>query len=106
MSRALSNRIGPQRGLALLIVLGLVIFLSIIALSFSETQRLTSQIAANNLATVRSQAAADGAIHKMLYELSRPRQSDAQTEEQRWKANGLPYEWSENGVQVGAKRGC
>jgi general secretion pathway protein K len=94
------HRLKTQQGLALLIVLGLVIFLSIIALSFSETQRLTSQIAANNLTTARAQAAADGAIHKMLYELSRPRQSDAQTEEQRWKANGLPYEWSENGVQV------
>jgi general secretion pathway protein K len=89
-----------QKGLALLIVLGLVIFLSVIALSFSESQRLTSQMAANSLAVTRTQAAADGAVHKMLYELSRPRQSDAQAEENRWKANGVPYEWSENGVQV------
>jgi general secretion pathway protein K len=89
-----------QRGIALLIVLGLVIFLSIIALSFSETQRLSSQIAANNLASIRAQAAADGAVHKMLYELSRPRQPDQQAEELRWKANGIAYEWSENGVAV------
>lgn len=89
-----------ERGIALLIVLGLVIFLSIIALSFSESQRLTSQIASNALAIARAQAAADGATHKMLYELSRPRQSDADAEAERWKANGIAYEWSENGVQV------
>lgn len=95
-----SHRPQSQRGIALLIVLGLVVFLSIVALSFSESQRLTSQIAANQLAAVRAQAAADGAVHKMLYELSRPRQAEAQGEELRWKANGLPYEWAETGVQV------
>jgi general secretion pathway protein K len=89
-----------ERGIALLIVLGLVIFLSIVALSFSESQRLSSQIAANNLGIARAQAAADGAVHKMLYELSKPRQSDAQVEEDRWKSNGIPYELTENGVQV------
>jgi general secretion pathway protein K len=91
---------GNERGIALLIVLGLVIFLSIVALSFSESQRLSSQIAANNLGVARAQAAADGAVHKMLYELSKPRQSDAQLEETRWKSNGIPYELTENGVQV------
>jgi general secretion pathway protein K len=91
---------GNERGIALLIVLGLVIFLSIVALSFSESQRLSSQIAANNLGIARAQAAADGAVHKMLYELSKPRQSDAQLEETRWKSNGIPYELTENGVQV------
>lgn len=95
-----SRRLQHQRGIALLIVLGLVVFLSIVALSFSEAQRLTSQIAANQLAAMRAQAAADGAIHKMLYELSRPRQAEAQSEAERWKANGVPYEWSESGVQV------
>ncbi len=89
-----------ERGVALLMVLGLVIFLSIIALSFSESQRLSSQMSANVLGVTRAQAAADGAVHKMLYEMSRPRQSDTQTEEQRWKPNGLAYEWSENGVAV------
>jgi general secretion pathway protein K len=102
MRRTLQGRLPPvrERGIALLIVLGLVIFLSLIALSFSESQRLTSQITANNLAIARAQAAADGATHKMLFELSRPRQSDAEAEVQRWKANGIAYEWSENGVTV------
>jgi general secretion pathway protein K len=98
--RAARQRHASQRGIALLVVLGLVIFLSIIALSFSESQRLSSQIAANNLAIARAQAVADGAVHKMLYELSRPRQPDAAAEDQRWKANGIAYAWSENGVSV------
>jgi general secretion pathway protein K len=98
--RALARPQHRNRGIALLIVLGLVIFLTIVALSFSESQRLSSQIAANNLNVARAQAAADGAVHKMLYEISRPRQSDLQAEEQRWKANGNVYEWSENGISV------
>jgi len=89
-----------QRGIALFVVLGLVVFLSIVALSFSESQRLSSQMAANQLAAIRAQAAADGAVHKMLYELARPQQAEAESEAQRWKANGVPYEWSESGVQV------
>ncbi|MGL4232254.1 MAG: general secretion pathway protein GspK [Casimicrobium sp.] len=98
--RALRSTLRQQRGMALMIVLGLVVFLSIIALSFSESQRLASQIASNMLNAARSQAAADGAVHKMLYELSKPRVSDAQLEENRWKANGIAYEWTENGVLV------
>lgn len=90
-----------ERGIALMMVLGLVVFLSIIALSFSESQRLASQITQNALASARAQQAADGAIHKMLYEINKPRVADgAGIEDLRWKANGAPYEWAENGVQV------
>ncbi len=96
-----SSAPGAQRGIALMAVLGLVVFLSIIALSFSETQRLSSQITANSLASARAQAAADGAVHKMIFEVNKPRQADASgIEDTRWKANGIAYVWSENGVQV------
>ncbi len=90
-----------ERGIALMMVLGLVVFLSIIALSFSESQRLATQITQNALASARAQQAADGGIHKMLYEINKPRVADGTTtEDLRWKANGMPYEWAENGVQV------
>jgi general secretion pathway protein K len=89
-----------QRGVALLMVLGLVIFLSLIALSFSDTQRLSSQMTANTLTTARLQAAADGAVHRMLFELARPRSSDAQIALNQWKSTGIPYELTENGIQI------
>jgi general secretion pathway protein K len=94
------KRVDKQRGLALLIVLGLVMFLSVIALSFSESQRMSSQMAANALAVSRAQAVADGAVHKMIYEMTRPQLPDEPVAERRWKSDGLPYEWSESGVQV------
>lgn len=91
---------GRQRGVALLMVLGLVIFLSLIALSFSDTQRLSSQMTANVLTSARLQAAADGAVHRMLYEMTRPRSVDLQIAEKQWKSNGIAYEITENGVQI------
>ena len=42
-----------QQGLALIMVLGLVIFLSIIALNFSDNQRVSTQVTANTLASVK-----------------------------------------------------
>jgi general secretion pathway protein K len=89
-----------QQGVALLVVLGLVIFLSLIALPFSESQRLSSQMTANALMVAKVQAAADGAVHRMLFELSRPRAADAQIAQNQWKSNGIPYELTENGIQV------
>ena len=99
--RANSRMRRGEQGIALMMVLGLVVFLSIIALSFSESQRLASQITQNALASSRAQQAADGGVHKMLYEINKPRVADGtSTEDLRWKANGTPYEWAENGVQV------
>ena len=89
-----------QQGLALIMVLGLVIFLSIIALNFSDNQRVSTQVTANTLASASAQAAADGAVHRMVFELSRPRPIDAQAALEQWKSNGLVHEWTDNGVQV------
>jgi general secretion pathway protein K len=89
-----------QRGIALLVVLGLVIFLSLIALPFSESQRLSTQMTANSLTVAKVQAAADGAVHRMLFELSRPRAADSQIAQNQWKSNGISYDFSENGIQV------
>ncbi len=89
-----------QSGVALLMVLGLVIFLSLIALSFSDTQRLSSQMTSNALTTARLQAAADGGVHRMVFELVRPRSADAQIALNQWKSTGIPYELTENGIQI------
>ncbi len=89
-----------QRGIALLVVLGLVIFLSLIALPFSESQRLSTQMTANALMIAKLQAAADGAVHRMLFELARPRAADATLALAQWKANGMTHEMTENGFQI------
>lgn len=89
-----------QRGIALIMVLGLVIFMSVIALSFSDNQRVSTQVTANTLAGASAQAAADGAVNRMVYEISRPRSADAQMALAQWKADGVVHNWIENGQQI------
>ena len=89
-----------QRGIALIMVLGLVIFLTVIALSFSDSQRVSTQVTSNALASANAQAAADGAVNRMVFELSRPRSADAQMALAQWKIDGLVHQWAENGAQI------
>lgn len=89
-----------QSGIALIMVLGLVIFLTLIALPFSESQRISTQVAANTLGSATSQAAADGAVNRMVYELSRARSADVQIALTQWKADGVAHGWVENGTQI------
>lgn len=89
-----------QTGIALIMVLGLVIFLTLIALPFSESQRISTQVASNTLGSATSQAAADGAVNRMVYELSRARSADAQIALQQWKADGRVHSWVENGITM------
>lgn len=89
-----------QRGIALIMVLGLVIFLTLIALPFADSQRISTQVTANTLGSATSQAAADGAVNRMVYELSRARSADAQIALAQWKADGLVHTWTENGMRL------
>ena len=98
MTRPGNNR--QQSGIALIMVLGLVIFLTLIALPFSESQRISTQVAANSLGSAFSQAAADGAVNRMVYELSRARSADTQIALLQWKADGQVHAWVENGMQM------
>jgi len=89
-----------QKGIALIMVLGLVIFLTVIALSFSDAQRVSTQVTSNALASAHAQAAADGAVNRMVFELSRPRSADAQIALTQWKIDGVVHQWSENGAEI------
>ncbi len=102
MSNALGRRprLRPQKGIALIMVLGLVIFLSVIALSFSDAQRVSTQVTSNALAAANAQAAADGAVNRMVFELSRPRSADAQIALTQWKSDGVVHQWNENGAEI------
>ena len=89
-----------QKGIALIMVLGLVIFLTVIALSFSDSQRVSTQVTSNALASANAQAAADGAVNRMVYELSRPRSADVQIALMQWKIDGVVHQWVDNGTQI------
>ena len=89
-----------QKGIALIMVLGLVIFLTVIALSFSDSQRVSTQVASNALVSANAQAAADGAVNRMVYELSRPRSADVQIALMQWKIDGVVHQWIDNGTQM------
>ncbi len=88
-----------EQGMALLIVLGVVIFLSIIALNLADTLRLGQAMTGNALAAARAQAAADGAIHRMLVELQRPREP-VNPDNPAWRPNGRVYAWEEQGIGI------
>ena len=96
----LAARHPAQRGIALIMVLGLVIFLTLIALPFSESQRVSTQVTSNTLGAAMTQATADGAVNRMVYELARPRVADVQAALLHWKADGLVHVLSENGMQI------
>ncbi len=101
MKRTRRNRAGAkQDGIALILVLGLVIFLTVVALAFSDNQRVSTQIASNTVQIAKAQAAADGAVHRMVYELARPRAVDAQAALAQWKADGVVHQWAESGLQI------
>ncbi|MEO7278828.1 MAG: hypothetical protein ABIZ64_02820 [Casimicrobium sp.] len=93
-------QVKKQNGIAIIMVLGLVIFLTVIALSFSDAQRVSTQVTSNALASARAQAAADGAVNRMVFELSRPRSADAQIAVAQWKIDGVVHQWNENGAEI------
>ena len=100
MNAGRQRRERTQKGIALIMVLGLVIFLTVIALSFSDAQRVSTQVTSNALASAKAQAAADGAVNRMVFELSRPRSADAQIALAQWKIDGVVHQWNENGAEI------
>lgn len=100
MNASHPHRERTQKGIALIMVLGLVIFLTVIALSFSDAQRVSTQVTSNALASANAQAAADGAVNRMVFELSRPRSADAQIALAQWKIDGVVHQWNENGAEI------
>ena len=83
-----------QRGIALILVLWLTIMLTVIASGFAFSMRNEALSARNALSLARARAAADGAIERMAFELSRPRYPTA------WASDGEPRKWSEDDVEI------
>lgn len=94
--RRRATRLRPrnERGIALILVLWLTMLLTVIAVGFAFSMRSEAMSARNALSLAQARAAADGAIERMAFELSRPRFPTA------WSADGQTHEWREGEVSV------
>ena len=83
-----------QRGIALVLALWLTILLTVIASGFAFSMRSEIVAARNALSLSRARAAADGAVERTLYELGRPRLTDA------WTADGARHVWKDDDIDI------
>jgi general secretion pathway protein K len=83
-----------QRGIALILVLWLTVLLTAIGASFAFGMRHEALSARNAVDVAMARAAADGAIERTVYELSRPRVADA------WVADGSTHAWTDGAVAL------
>jgi general secretion pathway protein K len=83
-----------QRGIALILVLWLTILLTAIGASFAFGMRHEALSARNAVDVAMARTAADGAIERAVYELSRPRVADA------WVADGSAHAWTDGAVAL------
>src|SRR5437660_2209474 len=94
-SRLRNCRLQPthkQQGIALVLALWLTILLTVIASGFAFSMRSEAIAARNAISLAQARVAADGAVERTLFELSRPRIADA------WAADGTRRTWVENDV--------
>jgi general secretion pathway protein K len=94
MQRAMSRR-RAQEGIALIAVLWLTILLTVIASGFAFSMHGEAVAARNALSLAQARVAADGAVERVAYELSRPRNLPDV-----WQADGTPQTWAEGEVRI------
>lgn len=95
MMRAPCAALRNQKGIALIIVLWITTLLMLIASSFIYAMRTEVNIVANSLARARLEAAADAAVQRSVFEMSKPQQLPG-----RWTTDGVAQSWSYQGVAV------
>jgi len=83
-----------QRGIALILVLWITVLLTAIGASFAFGMRHEALSARNAVDVAMARAAADGAVERTVYELSRPRVADA------WIADGSTHTWTDGAVAL------
>ncbi len=92
-----SQRARAQRGIALIVVLWLTVLIAVIGSSFAYSMRGEALAARNTMSLAQARAAADGAVERTAFELSRPRVSaDA------WAADGQPHAWTDDDIALTA----
>jgi general secretion pathway protein K len=87
---------GTQRGIALILALWITILLTVIASTFAFSMRSEAMATRNALSLARARAAADGAIERVAFELSRPQVPDT------WAPDGSFHSWQDGDVMINA----
>ena len=88
---------GTQRGIALILALWITILLTVIASGFAFSMRSEAMATRNALSLARARAAADGAVERVAFELSRPQVPDA------WQPDGAPHTWQDGDITITAE---
>jgi len=88
-------RRSSERGIALIAVLWLTILLTVIASGFAFSMHGEAVAARNALSLAQARAAADGAVERTAFELTRPRNLPDV-----WQADGSPQSWAEGEVKL------
>jgi general secretion pathway protein K len=83
-----------QRGIALILVLWLTVLLTVIGGSFAFGMRQEALSARNAVATAQARAAADGAVERTAFELTRPRLPDS------WLPNGATHQYTDGEITL------
>ncbi|MEO8303871.1 MAG: hypothetical protein ABI724_07100 [Betaproteobacteria bacterium] len=94
MSRRASS---SQRGIALIAVLWLTVLLTVIASGFAYSMRGEALAARNTMSLAQARAAADGAVERVAFELSRQR-----TLADVWLPDGQPRAWTDGDIAITA----
>jgi len=83
------------RGIALVLVLWLTVLLTVIAGSFAYGMRNEALAARNTLSSAQARSLAEGAVHRTVFELMRPKVSP-----EVWAADGSVHVWDDAGARI------
>jgi len=84
-----------QRGIALILVLWLTVLLTVIGGGFAYGMRNEALAARNTLSLAQARALADGAVHRTVFELMRPKVSP-----EVWSPDGSVHVWDDAGARI------
>jgi len=85
-----------QSGIALILALWLTVMLTVIASGFAFSMRSEAMAARNMISLAQARAAADGAIERTVFELSRTASPET------WKRDGQAHAWKDGDVALTA----
>ncbi len=88
------SRACRQRGIALVLTLWITVLLTAIAAGFAYSMRTEALAAGNAIGGAKVRAAADGAVERAVFELTRPRLPGA------WLPDGTPHAWDDDGTRI------
>ena len=83
-----------QRGIALILALWLTVMLTVIASGFAFSMRSEALAARNMISMSQARAAANGAIERTVFEMSRTATPET------WKRDGTPHTWKDGDVSL------